>query len=156
MKEYKVLYQIRSLEKLISRTFIKEMDLENENNDFFPTPTQMQILEYILKHHNDKIYQKDLEEVLGLRRATVSGVLQTMEKNGLLDRITNESDARSKQIILNKKAVDIFNKAENKMSEIEKIILSDISSDEIEIFSSVLKKMKENMKKSCLDSKGDK
>ena len=80
----KVLYQLKSLEKIIIRNLLKDEEdhVLNCNNDLASlTPTQMQIVEYILNHNNEEIYQKDLENVLNLRRATVSGVLKTMKKN---------------------------------------------------------------------------
>ena len=98
MKEERMLYQIKSLEKLIFRALIKEKD---DIEELSPTPTQMQILEYILEHKNGEIFQKDLEDILNLRRATVSGVLQTMERNNLIKRVSYLNDARIKKIILN-------------------------------------------------------
>ena len=96
MKKDKILYKIKSLEKLIVRYSFNE---HFNMNISCPTPTQMQIMEYVLNNQDTNIYQKDLENVLGLRRATVSGVLQTMEKNGLIARVITEEDARVKKII---------------------------------------------------------
>ena len=33
-----------------------------------PTPTQIQIIEYLVKNHDKEVFQKDLEDVLNLRR----------------------------------------------------------------------------------------
>ena len=114
MKSHETLYKIRSLEKMIIRLFIDEKEFIPEQcnlkkQKIFPTPTQMQIIAYILKHKNEDIYQRDLENVLKLRRATVSGVLKTMEKNGFITRITDKEDTRIKKIILNKNAEEIVN-----------------------------------------------
>lgn len=144
MKENRVLYQIKSLEKMVVRSFLSDMDKELT---LIPTPTQMQIIEYILEHDDEDIYQKDLEQILNLRRATVSGVLQTMEKNGLLERVTYLLDARTKKIILNEKAKTIFLQNVKKMQEIENIMIEDINQDDLVIFSKVVSKMKENLKK---------
>ena len=89
MKSYRVLYDIKSLEALLVRTFIGDMIVQNEESKNFPTPTQMQIIEYIMNVDSEDLYQRDLENVLNLRRATVSGVLQTMEKNSLIERISS-------------------------------------------------------------------
>ena len=105
----------------------------------------MQIIAYILKHKNEDIYQRDLENVLKLRRATVSGVLKTMEKNGFIIRITDKEDTRIKKIILNKNAEEIFEKSEKKLDELEKIVIKDISKTDLKIFSNVIDKMKENI-----------
>ena len=146
MKEERMLYQIKSLEKMIFRALVQDKDCVEEITCNHPTPTQMQIMEYILEHKEIEIFQKDLEEVLNLRRATVSGVLQTMEKNGLIERVSCLNDARIKRIILNSKAEDMFREKKRKMQEFEHIVIKGIDKDELEVFSNVLKKMKENIK----------
>lgn len=142
MNTNRVLYQIKTLENMILRNLISD----NEELSLILTPTQMLIVEYILTHEEEDIYQKDLEDVLNLRRATVSGVLQTMEKNGLLERISHLEDARIKKIILNENAKNIFLKSKQKMEKIEKIVIKNISSEELIIFSKVIDMMKQNLK----------
>lgn len=107
----------------------------------------MQIINYILEHMEENIYQRDLENILNLRRATVSGVLQTMEKNKLIKRVTDDNDTRAKKIILCESAKEIFLKSEKKFVELEEAIVEEISNEELEVFLDVIKKMKENMKK---------
>ncbi len=138
----RLLYQIRSLEKLIGRIFFCQ---ELNKNEILPTPTQMQIIEYILKHPNENIYQRDLENILNLRRATVCGVLQTMEKNHFIERIIDTKDSRVKKIILNERAIHIFYAHEKKMLEIEEIIKKDLSDHEIEMFLEIIQKMQKNL-----------
>lgn len=146
MKKEKILYQIKSLEKMIFRALIKEKECLEEFSCNHPTPTQMQIMEYIIEHKDKEIFQRDLEEVLNLRRATVSGVLQTMEKNNLIKRVSCLNDARVKKIILNPKTEEIFKEKERKVEEFESIVVEDISEEELVVFSNVLKKMKDNIK----------
>jgi len=143
--ENKILYQIKSLEKEIVKTHLCSTECQI-NLDKMPTPTQMQIIDYIIKHNDEEIYQKDLEKILNLTRATVSGVLQTMEKNNLIERTSYEDDARTKKIILTKKAKDMFKQGEEKILEIEKIIIKNIDKKELEIFSKVIQEMKMNLK----------
>lgn len=146
MKENKVLFQIKSLDKMIARNLFKDNDFtECEINICKPTATQMQIIDYILEHIDEDIYQKDLEDVLNLRRATVSGVLQTMEKNNLITRTTCTEDTRVKKIVLNEKAKEIFSRNLLKIKELEKIIAKDITEEELCIFFKVINKMKENI-----------
>lgn len=141
MNNEQVLYQIKSLDKLIMRTIIGE-DIKCLN---MPTLTQIQIMSYILKNDKKIIYQKDLEEILNLRRATVSGVLGTMEKHGLLMRSISEEDARKKAVILTEKARNIFKKKSQTLNELENKIIQNISVDELNIFINVLNKMKNNI-----------
>ena len=107
-----VLFKIKELDKKIVRTILKE----NSDINIPPlTSTQIQILKYMIEHQNEDVYQKDLENVLNLRRATVSGVLQTMEKNNLIKREIYENDVRVKKIILNEKTKSIFLKNKQKI-----------------------------------------
>lgn len=146
MKKNSVLLEIKSLEKMIFRSLIN-CDKEKVSNFIsVPTPTQMQILEYILNHQEEEIYQKDLENILNLRRATVSGVLQTMEKNNLIERVVASNDARVKKIILNPKTKELFLEKRKQMEELEEIIIDGISEKEIEEFLNVLNKIKGNVK----------
>ena len=98
MEEYQILYQIKKLEKLVIRN-ISGNCMELKKNKKIPTLTQMEIIDYILRSENQDIFQRDLEQVLKLRRATVSGVLQTMEKNNLIIRVQSNEDSRAKKII---------------------------------------------------------
>ncbi len=146
--DQKVLYKIRDLDKMIFRCIFNGNDIEDNcciRNMKRPTQTQMQIISYIIKHQNEEVYQKDLEEVLNLRRATVSGVLHTMEKNNLIKRITDSKDTRVKKIILDGKTQEIFNKNEKKIEKLEKIITKDISKNDMEAFMKVIQKMKNNI-----------
>ena len=146
MNDNKVLYEIKSLEKMLVRELINNSDIKDKEN-LLPTPTQCQIIEYILNNKNKDIYQKDLEKVLNLRRATVSGVLHTMEKNGLIKRVTDESDTRTKKIILNEKIPERFNEYSKKIKKIENNIIKDISDKDLEIFLKVISQMKESIRK---------
>lgn len=147
MSDKRVLYQIKTLEKMILRNFLSEERVLGKESKQRLTPTQMQILEYILEHSKQDIYQKDLERILNLRRATVSGVLQTMEKNMLIERVTNSEDTRAKKIILHEKAKEIFAKNFKKIEEIENIITNNISKKDLNTFFEVIEAMKENIKK---------
>ena len=117
--EDKLLYNLHLLNKLIAREFICN------NKDLFcgdPSATQMIIMNYILNHQNEDIYQKDLEEALHLRRATVSGVLQTMEKHELIERVLCDNDVRCKKIILKEKAKKMFDVKKMEFFKLEEVM----------------------------------
>lgn len=145
MEKDKIIYKLKSLEKNIIRIIIKEItDAKDYDRINCPTPTQMQIISYIINSPND-VYQKDLEKILNLRRATVSGVLQTMEKNGLINRVVSNNDARSRKIILNDKAQIIYQENKERLNNIENIIKKGISNNDLNIFIKVIDKMKDNL-----------
>lgn len=137
-----VLFKIKELDKKIVRTILKE----NSDINIPPlTSTQIQILKYMIEHQNEDVFQKDLENVLNLRRATVSGVLQTMEKNNLIKREIYENDVRVKKIILNEKTKSIFLKNKQKIDEIEKNIIKNISKKDLDKFTQIIDKLITNL-----------
>ena len=110
------------------------------------TTTQIQIMEYIISRPKKCALQKEFEKVLGLSRATVSSVLITMEKNGLIVRITDNTDTRTKKIVLSSNAQRVFNSSKEKIKKIENICLKDITEKDLNTFINVLSKMTENLK----------
>ena len=139
----KVLLKIKTLHKLVMRDFLKTKDIYKTKRS---TPTQIQIMYYLINHQKEKVYQKDLEKILNLKRATISGVLQTMEKNNLIERITSKEDTRVKQIILNKQTKTIFEENKKRFHDLEKAITKNISKKELENFLNTLDKMINNIK----------
>lgn len=140
--EDKLLYNLHLLNKLIAREFVCN------NKDLFcgdPSATQMIIMNYILNHQNEDIYQKDLEEALHLRRATVSGVLQTMEKHELIERVLCDNDVRCKKIILKEKAKKMFDVKKIEFFKLEEVIKKGLSDEEIEIFCHIIESMQNNI-----------
>lgn len=144
MKEKSILYEIKSLEKLIARTFMLASKLDIKETKKFPTPSQIQIIQYIVTSKKT-VYQSELEDVLNLRRATVSGILMTMEKNGIIKRVASKKDARTKEIILNEKVEKILLCHQSEMEMLENVLISGISKADLNTFSKVLSRMKENV-----------
>lgn len=142
-----LLFQVKNLEKTILRKLSPD-ELEKKyisDIEKRPTPTQMQIVGYILDNIDREIYQKDLEDCLNLRRATISDVLQRMEKNGVIKREIDSNDTRTKKILLTQKSRTFFESGRNRMKELENIAIRNISHEELKTFSNVINKMIENM-----------
>ena len=140
--EDKLLYNLNLLNKMIGREFIcNNKELFNKE----PSPSQMIIMDYILNHQNEVIYQRDLEDVLMLRRATVSGVLQTMERNGLVKRVLCDEDVRCKKIILNDEAKKLFEAKKDEFYELEKVVKKGLSEEEIKVFCHIIESMQNNI-----------
>ena len=143
MQQKSVIFEIKLLEQEIVRFIFADINFPDEHKR--PTPTQMQIISYILERGGQDIYQKDLEKILKLRRATVSGVLGTMEKNNLIKRVINENDTRSKKIILNSNIESSLKKHINEVAKWEKKIIKDISKEDMKTFMKVINQMKKNI-----------
>lgn len=142
MEKLKTIYQIKNLNHIIVRYCSSQKDLK-EN---LPTPAQMQILDFIRKNQNNKIYQRDIGQNLGLRRATLSEILKTMEKNNLISRISDNKDTRIKEIILSDTAKEKFKQVKKLLENTEKTATQNIDEKELEIFFKVAKQIENNLK----------
>lgn len=137
-----ILLGIKVLDKLLGRFFFKPGTMDEMASI---TQSQMQILDYIVECGKNEIYQKDLEEAVDLRRATVSGILQTMEKNQLITRVIDDTDTRTKKIILTKESEKRIAKNKEKVATLQKITTEGISDEDLETFRIVLRKMTQNV-----------
>ena len=158
-KENSILYKMKSIDKLINRNLIYAFT-DNEHNikcENFPSRSQMEIMAYILKHidDNEDVYQRDLEKELNLRRATISGILGTMEKNGFIERTIGENDSRTKKITLSPDAKEKYSKSKKQLETIENMIIQDISEEDLEVFYKVINQMGINLQNNINKKEGE-
>lgn len=106
----------------------------------------MKILHYLFHHQNEIVYQKDIEKLIDVKRSTISGILNTMEKNNLIHRLSVNNDARLKQIVLEKAAQKKVVFFQSKAKELKQLLEKNIKKEDLEIFYKVISQMKENMK----------
>ena len=131
---------------ILSHTMKRHNPAEVMENDDLTT-MQKHVLKFILLEtmHRD-LYQKDIEEEFQIRKPTVTGILQLMEKNGLIRRESVAQDARLKRIVLTQKARDLHRQIEADILAFESNLARGISEEEQEVFLRVAKKMQENLR----------
>lgn len=138
-----ILYEIKEIDMLILR---KVLNMSKNNNYSTFSPVQGRIVKYLLDNKDKKVFQRDLEKILGVRRSTISGILQTMEKNNIIKRLAVEEDARIKEIVITDDAKKENKRIQEKFIEIENIISKNISKSDLEIFLKVARQIKKNLK----------
>ena len=87
-----VLFAIKNFQNTIARNIFNNVKLANCSSP--PSMIQAEIIFYLLQNKNQDVYQKDLENVFKIRRSTISGVLKTLEKKGVIKRLDSSNDAR--------------------------------------------------------------
>jgi len=142
MEEKRITFQIKTIGHLIKREFDNSATKKHADN---LTGTHGWIIGYLYHNRDKNIYQKDLEEKFSIRRATVSGIIKLMEKNGLIEKIGDETDKRLKKLVLTQKAIDIHNSVMEDIKKIEEQLQKGLSQEEIDNFFLVMEKMKKNM-----------
>lgn len=127
------------------------LGLANQIKRVFDTTTgrcgaQIRILNFVLVSYPDReIYQKDIEEELNIRSASVSTLLKKMEAQDFIHREKVSSDNRLKRILPTTYTVEMKEQVERHIALLKKRLTAGIDEEELRIFSNVLKKMQENM-----------
>lgn len=140
MRERKIPFEIKMLDNMIDRKICKSVEKINL------THTQARILRFLFINKDKTVYQNMIEKEVGARRSTISGILDTMEKNGLITRKPWVDDARKKEIALTINSLNKHKEIEKKIADFERVLLKGITDKEKDAFFKTIDKLKENLK----------
>lgn len=113
------------------------------------TRTHSWIIGYLADHRGEDVFQRDIESALGIRRSTATGILQLMEKNGLITREPVEHDARLKKLILTPAAWDAHAAIAQVIEKNDRDMLSCLDEHEKDEFFAVCDKLIAFIGSSC-------
>ena len=103
------------------------------------------IMGYLYHNQGREIYQKTIESDFGIKRSTVTTILQLMEKKGYIRREAVEGDARLKRIFLTEQGKETAARTKTMIEQIEHRVLEGIGKEELETFCKVVQKLLANM-----------
>lgn len=110
------------------------------------THRQGQIIHFIFTHQEGgPLFQRDIEEAFSIRRPTATGILQLMEKNGLIRRENVDYDARLKKLVLTDKAIALHAQIHQIIEKTEKELAAGSTREELAITRRVLARMRKNL-----------
>ena len=92
--------QLRRVDNLIFRRLNQ---FSRANGVEQTTPMHGWIIEYLYRHRDEPVFQRDIEREFSITRSTVTNILQLMERKGYITRRSVEQDARLKQLVLTEK-----------------------------------------------------
>lgn len=101
------------------------------------TPIQYAVL-YCL-WENDKRSPKEIAERLKLENSTISGILERMEKKGLIQRSISKEDRRFIQVLLTEKGASLEKDVLSAVEEVNDEVMSVFYEDECESLKSHLR-----------------
>lgn len=110
------------------------------------TGVQSRVMYYILiKCADGPVYQRDVETAFGLSRSTATGILQLMERNGLILRKSVVSDARLKSLIPTEKAAHLGEQIGKSLQQTEQCLTQGLSSTQLALFMETAEQMCVNL-----------
>ena len=119
--------EIRNLSNKIRR------DLDERHLDDL-TVTQRWILGYLHRNSGRDVFQRDIEKEFDIRRSTVTGILQILERDGYIERQSVLSDGRLKKLVLTQKAIDHHSRCAMQIDALEEKLCRGFSEEELQQF----------------------
>lgn len=133
--------------EMVSVTHLIKRDVDRTMIKHGLSISQSRILMHIFEHGGNA-YQRDLEDVVHLRRSTITAHLQLLEKDGLIER--KNVDAKQKRLILTEKGMDKVQEIQGIFVENERR-LREILADDNDEFLKLLFKLKSALTKEEID-----
>jgi len=131
---FKLIHDIDKKFENMQRREIKKEDL---------TTSQFFILRQLWETKDDLKF-KDLAEACNCSRSTITGVVDTMEKKGLVKRVQHPDDRRSLLVKLTKKG-EVLKKSTPSIDSLTDNCCQGISNKDLVILISLLKKVSESL-----------
>ena len=142
MNKLSIVHEIKDVNSLIFRKIssrYKEMGMD-------VTPVHAKIIMSIY-NSSEPICQKDLEAPVSCNKSSLSNVINTMEKNGLLVRKVSDNDSRINYLELTDTANRIAEFLRTDLELIERELYVGISEKDKSLFYSVMNKIKDNLER---------
>ena len=137
--QYPIGLHINKLSRIISRKV--DAAVLNAIDDNI-TVSQAYVIDFITDNTDRDIFQKDLELEFGLKRSSVSLMLNNMEKNDLIKRLPVPGDARLKKIVLTEKASEISKKISVAIDSVESRVSESLGEEEVHLLLNMLNKIR--------------
>lgn len=110
------------------------------------TGVQSRVIYYILNHcKSGLVFQRDIESAFRLSRSTATGILQLLEKNGIIRRESVERDARLKSLVPTEKAVELDAQVRSCLQETDRLLTGGLSEGQIQLFKEIAAQMLKNL-----------
>ena len=135
--------QIHRVDNLIFRKinqFARQNDVEQA------TPMHGWIIEYLYRHRDEAVFQRDIEREFSITRSTVTNILQLMERKGYIQRQSVPQDARLKKLVLTEKGIRFHEKTILSFHQTDDYVAGLLTAEENAELLRLLNKLREALK----------
>lgn len=106
---------------------------------------QGRMIDYIYEHQDSGIIQKDLAQAFQRTEASITSMLQGLEKKGYIERRTSKENERQKYIYVLPKGVELIEDFNKSVVEEEENIIACLTEQEKETLVALLLKVDRNL-----------
>ena len=122
-----------------------EKEIHTKLSAYNLTKSQLDILNYLDQHPDQMTCQKDLQTYFHVSNATINGLVNRLEQNGYIYRITNSEDKRMVSIHPTEKANQIKDLFLTTIYNLEQKMMAHIAPDKQEELVNLLEQMIQNI-----------
>lgn len=122
-----------------------EKEIHTKLSAYNLTKSQLDILNYLDQHPDQMTCQKYLQNYLHVSNATINGLVNRLEQNGYIYRITNSEDKRMVSIHPTEKANQIKDLFLTTIYNLEQKMMAHIAPDKQEELVNLLEQMIQNI-----------
>ena len=135
--------QIRRVDNLIFRRINQ---FARANGVEQATPMHGWIIEYLYRHREEPVFQRDIEREFSITRSTVTNILQLMERKGYIRRQSVPQDARLKQLVLTEEGIRFHEKTMLSLHQTDDYVAGLLTEEENAELLRLLNKLREALK----------
>lgn len=132
--------EVRVLSNLIYNK-LNQLTMETESISIH----QCWILQYLTENMDKEIYQKDIEQLFSIKRATANQMLRTLEAKGYIRRALSADDARKNILTVTQEGIAACGHLEENLYQFLLKLHGDIPREELERFQATLHKLCRNI-----------
>lgn len=110
------------------------------------TRSQWWVLTNLSRHEGEGFAQIELARLLDVGKVTLGGLVDRLEENGLVVRVADKEDRRSKRVQMSRKGKALLHKIEAIGLQVNHEIMLGITAEEEQQLIDILTKMKRNLK----------
>lgn len=144
MERYHLIGELKRINNQIKRKIDADPVFIEQNKT---TGSRGYVIGFINRKNSagEEVYERDIEKEFGIRRSTATQMLNSMEENGLIERVSESSDKRLKRIVLTKKAKECHNIVCAKLDKIDEELTGLLTQEEFSQLKNILEKLKEGL-----------
>jgi MarR family transcriptional regulator for hemolysin len=109
------------------------------------TRSQWWVLTNLSRHDGEGYSQIELARLLDVGKVTLGGLIDRLEDNGLVMRVPDKEDRRSKRVLVSRKGKALQHRLESIAKIVNTEIMEDITPEEEQALIDILAKMKKNL-----------
>ena len=115
--------------------------MEQRVKDMDISPQQGRMISYIVQNEDKGLIQKDLAEVFQRRGASITSLLQGLEKKGYIERRIPENNERQKNIFVLPKGKALVEETNEAFYAAEKELVHALNEEEVQQLTELLRKI---------------